>query len=346
MSLSKQLIKMVIEDKDPEGAMEFLLGRYDVEKQAKAIHSMHCAVRRKMLKDDSNRRADYENEIRQLIASLDASNYDDRATLNYLLTKPLMEQQQIYKMKKYVLRDHQAQARLHKINPAIQLICDFKLPEHVVKNVMAYTRDARVKRMMHEDGRDYTMGRATMERIIADAKRTIDVIKNPIRKPKQWYDYVVCCGLLSGRRTWEIVSSLEWDPIPDRPFQARISGLAKSLEHEVMNQGHPEIDIPLLCDFDTFDKAMWELRGFRTLTGHCDDKENKIEYGLMNASQRVFGRVVNHTEKRNMYSEMAFRDRENSKFLTDCSRIAWIEAALGHKSSFHSNATYTAMNIE
>ena len=337
---------MVIEDKDPEGAMEFLLGRYDVETQAKAIHSMHCGVRRAMLKDESNRRTEYETEIRQLIASLDPNNDEDRYTLTYLLTKPLLEQQQIYKMKKPVLRDHIAQARLNKINPAIQLICDFKLPEDVVSHVMAYTRNARQKRMYHQDGREYTMTRVDMDRILAVAKRTIDVRTNPVQRPKQWCEYVVCCGLLSGRRTWEIVSTLEWDPLPDLPFQARVSGMAKSLEHEVMNQGHPEIDIPLLCDFDTFDRAMWELRGFRTLTGRCDDKENNIQAGLRSASQRLFGRVISHTEKRNIYSEMAFRDKENSKFMLDCSRVAWVEAALGHKSLFHANATYTAMNIE
>ena len=332
---------------DSEGAVHFLLGRYDPTTQAHTIRSMFERCKRLYLKDPSNRRAKYEEDIRSLMDYLrpytpDPDAEEDLRRLDRLLHASLLEQNQVYSTPKspYLL-DHEADVTLHAIRPACTVFYDFILPEPILRDAFNYAKEKRTARMLQSDGKQYNFTVADVDHMIRVARSEL---ATNIVKPRNYFNVIAALGLLSGRRTYEIAKTLQYSPGPT-PLQATVSGINKG--HALKSEEFHTI--PILTTYESFASAMDKLRAFRTVEGMCDDSPMaSVRHGVAVATKRLFGRSLSHTQKRNLYSEMAYRDKENSGFMTQgCSKGAWVKLALCHDLIFPDpTSTYASMTIQ
>lgn len=124
-----------------------------------------------------------------------------------------------------------------------------------------------------------------------------------------------CLSLVSGRRKWELCSTLKVKSVPDRDYQAQVSGIAKralkDFNHDVW------FTIPLLVKIDVFVRGLAQLRQYPHTMGeyHYTDK--------------IFPKMK-HTYYRNIFSTWAFKNRETNKFLEgeSCSELGFRSKAL------------------
>lgn len=332
---------------DSEGAVHFLLGRYDTTTQAHTIRSMFERCKRLYLKDPSHRRAKYEEEIRALIEEVKSDSPDpdaeeDVRRLTKLLQASLLEQNRVYSTNKsrYLL-NKEADATLHTIRPACTVFYDFVLPEAIVQDAFNHSNKRRAQRMLQTDGKEYNFSLAEVDEMIRAAKAAIDT---DITRPREYYRVIAALGILSGRRAFEIAKTMSYSQGPT-PFQATVTGTTKgnALKSEQV------YSVPLLVPYTSFATAMDKLRAFRTVEGLCDDQPMiSIRAGVNIETKKLFKRSLSHTQKRNIYSEMAYRDRENNGFVAQgCSKAAWVKMALCHDLIFMDpTSTYSSMTIQ
>lgn len=121
---------------------------------------------------------------------------------------------------------------------------------------------------------------------------------------------VEALGLLTGRRRWEIISTLKIRTVPDNSFQAEVSGLCKRFQDDLWYK------IPLLAPIDVIIKGLCKVR---QCTLHVKGKYTSV---------KMFPRL-NHTAYRDLYTKRAYRDRHINKFHQDsCSEMWWGSMAL------------------
>lgn len=118
-------------------------------------------------------------------------------------------------------------------------------------------------------------------------------------------------GLLTGRRKWEILSTLKIRSVPDNLFQAEVSGLCKRFRDDFWYK------IPLLAPIDVIIMGLCKVRQY---TSHTQ--------GRYSSCKMLFPRL-HHTSYRDIYTKRAYRDRHINKFHPDsCSELWWGTMAL------------------
>lgn len=320
-----------MEDEDPGKAMEILLARYeDKQAQASAIVSQVANIRRHILLNNSYRRPGYTEEIRALMKGMNEWS-EDYQRLQRLLTFSLLKQHSVYMDKKPFLENQEANKTLKLIRPCKAALYDFKTPKDIYtshhKNVRERVRAQQFHRLKERE--HYTFSITEAETYIQKAR---SVLQQPILSPETYYDIAAALCLLSGRRNFEILKELSIQP-GKTEYQARVYGLCKK-----QVQGRPDcegVDIPLLCPYWEFEFGLATLRNFRDWIDEPNSARisGKTSRGISNACFRLFGRKLSHTQKRNIYSEMAYLNKENNGFLVgeeSCSKNFWIASALGH----------------
>lgn len=336
-------------DRDPDGAIQVLLGRYDPIADASRLVGAYYNARRRYLNNDSNRRAEYEQEIRALIRDVtsasdspDTDTEEDIRRLNRLLTCSLLEQNRVYgSPKSQYLLNEEADQILHTINPACKFFYDYVLPESIILESRKTAVARRVTRMLQADGKEYNFQLAELEEMVRIAR---DELNSTITRARDYYRMIIAVQLVSGRRTVEVLQAMHYSAGPT-PFQARVSGITKgrALKHEEV------YNIPLLVPYSSFASAMDKIRAYRTIEGTSFDKPmTTARCSILHYAKQLFGRSLTHTQKRNIYLEMAYRDKENNGFIAQgCSREAWCKLALCQDLIFRdATSTYQAMTVE
>jgi hypothetical protein len=167
---------------------------------------------------------------------------------------------------------------------------------------------------------------------------TITDLQDILSKARNWreytnaWDWLACATVLTGRRAEEILTTLEWEPCAN-PNTAMVRGI---LKQGLVDAEYP---IPLLCPYQEFEDIIQQIRAAQLV----------YHGGTMHrAVKRVFGRWLNHTERRNIYCEAAYRCRHESQFYPDASKVCWFDLALCHANNVaftSSNLTYQALTF-
>ena len=188
---------------------------------------------------------------------------------------------------------------------------DFKCPDHIQA---AASIDK--KRKIEED-HDHKTHKAesyhfTEEEIDAMIQQAIDycqsennwsVRANSVRM-------LEAIGLLTGRRKWEIASTLKLRSVPGHDYQAEIRGLGKQLFEQDWQR------IPLLAPIDVVVAGISKARKYAHSSGN---------YHVV---KRLFPRLT-HTHYRDIYSKRAFDQRHINGFHPEsCSELWWKKSAL------------------
>lgn len=147
-------------------------------------------------------------------------------------------------------------------------------------------------------------------------------IQTIISRARQWrqfthpWELVACASILCGRRTQEITWSM--DIVEKKGYVIHVKGLLKQ------NVGAGPI--PILTHCDDFEALIAKIRETELPT-------ESSTHRLKPAFLRVFGEWFNHTQRRNIYCEAAYRMRHESGFFPEYPPIMWFDKALCHDSN-------------
>lgn len=165
-----------------------------------------------------------------------------------------------------------------------------------------------------------------------------------------FWNLVFCLQLASGRRLIEILVTLKYEPGPTR-YQAKVKGIAKKQWEVAMNFGEEtEYIIPLSVPYSLFESGMKLIREYRSYEGmDALDLGHAVGVRLGAASNRACNRRLTHTQKRNLYLEKVYEDREINRFHVgeeSCSHRVWVADALCHSTPpVTETDRYTVMQI-
>lgn len=331
--LKEQLAATVMDNEDPQGGLCDLLVCYDDPfASASKLCSMIANTRRFITSQDRYRHPDYVSKVQELMSPMHRWS-EDYQRLEFLLHAPLRRQQSVYISKIPYLVNDAADSLLKEIRPCQDPFYEFVLPRQIM-------REARAQREQRMLGQQYHMNheRDFYQFSVAEGQQYIttarSVLRNTIDSPSSYYEMIAAVGFLTGRRNYEVMVTINLYPGP-MILQANVVGLCKK---GISRQYEAPVPIPLLAPYPEIDEALYKIRNYRSYEDRdCGVVSGNSSRGISRACKRLFGRVLSHTQKRNMYSELAYRDKENNGFCVgnqSCSKNAWVAAALGHVPNF------------
>lgn len=340
----QMIIDRLMEDRDPDGAMKLLLSFYDDHlQQSSAIYVYWSSIRQAICSEEKYRSRRYFSRLSELMTR---ANKDDYDRLKVLYNAPLKSQHRVSIQKKPFLQDRQLDSDLKDIKPVQSIMYDFVLPPEITADAMHQNHLSMLEAQRHQRKplETYHMSLQEAEDII---ETSIAVLHENLVTEKDYWKNVVALQILSGRRNYEILVTLNYRRA-SHPYQANVSGLLK--KKQLGDVDTVVYTIPLLCTYDTFQKAMNRLRDVKDIYGDPKDISSMIGGKMDTACRHLFGRKLTHTQKRNVYSEMAWRKRysENNYLIDDqsCSKAMWIVNALAHDITFSVHERYQTMIIE
>lgn len=338
------IIDRLMDDHDPEGAMKLLLSYYDDPiNQSVAIYGYWSSIRQAICADNRYRSKHY---FPRLASIMERSSQDDYDRLKVLYNAPLKAQHRISIQKKPFLQDRRLDQELKDLKPVKSYMYDFVLPPEIVSDAMHQNHLSMIEAQSHQRQplESYKMSEAKAIDII---ETCIGVLSDNLIDESDYWKNMVALQIVSGRRNYEILMTLNYTRA-SHPFQANVSGILK--KKTLSDQDNTVYTIPLLCSYALFQKAMDRFRDVRDVYGTPKEVSSMLGGKLNTACKRMFGRRLTHTQKRNIYSEMAYRRRheENHFLINDqsCSKSMWIVQALAHDITFSVHERYQTMIIE
>lgn len=277
-----------------------------IKRNTENAYSYYKYIRQKIFRDDGFRNPNYVQRVRDF-QHAHFSPYDDEWILvEELCNSPLSYQYRVETSRKpYLANSPQLDKTLKQIRSIIDPFYDYIMPPEIVEAAIEKERDAREAKHMK------ALNIGDIQTIISKAREWRTCKENP-------WQLVACALILTGRRVIEIIDTLEWEMAGD--YLVNVRGIAKQ------DVGDNPVLIPLLCHYDDFNELMQQIR-----VGQLPTTANT--YGLKMAFKSYFGRWYNHSERRNIYGEAAFRARNENQFYPTMSKVMWIDKALAHNTN-------------
>jgi hypothetical protein len=333
MGFKENVAKRLLDDKRPREAVNMILKRYpDPMKSTIAVYSLWSRIRLFIASQEMNRNKYYDEKMTTLIYSI-PDDHVDKDMLIRLMSSGISQQHRVQSSSRQYLVDKDYDALLKQIRVMKAPFYYFTLPEEIVKERKRVLL-ARAKADQRHEKRDrsyYQFGSDEVEMIIHSAR---DFICGPIvvKKKKDLCLLVNACQILSGRRNFEICKSLTYAKA-DHPMQARVNGICK--KDKLRAENREDYVIPLLCEYHEWESAMNLLRHH---TSYLPDNPSLVNSSIggkvLHYSDVLFGRRLTHTQKRNLYAEVAYSHRESDNEFcigdNSCSKHVWISKALCH----------------
>lgn len=260
-------------------------------------------VRNKIIHNTENRHPQYLSRLRDLQYRHFSPQDKEWDLLEHLYNSPLGYQYRVESSPKPYLADH---PELDKALKMIQALPNefyaYELPEE-------YGDAHRERKLERREAKH-------MNPVNIANLQTILCLSREWRDFKHPWEIVACALILCGRRVGEVLSSLVWEK--HGPYTALVGGIAK---RDMLDEDR--VVIPLLCVYEDFDEIMTKIREAQLPT-------TSTTHRLKPACVKVFGQWFNHSQRRNIYGEAAYRMRHESGFHPDMSKIMWIDKALSH----------------
>lgn len=337
---TKKLVHIVMVECNPWHAIQIILDSFSdpTNTDAYAVYRAWANTRQQIYKNmDHYVNPDYENQVRMLQAKCMPWTQDFQVLEN-LLTSSLGVRVRFHESTKqvYCLEDETLNAILKQIKPLQEPFYEFIMPQTIIQKA----QDINKKRVLdnhqhtHNPSSFYNFDQEMVTTTIDTAR---NYICNPSTKPKTSY-LLACLQILTGRRNIEICGTAVWTPVPGKPYQASISGIAK--QTGILTNQPNDVVVPLLSDFDTIHNALQCLRATQST------RKRVIPSGYHLAQLKLFGRKLTHTQYRGVYIHSAFQNRSTNEFHPDVSRDLFNILALGHTPSYFSTSQdYSTINV-
>lgn len=257
-------------------------------------------VRQRFIHNTENRHPHYLSRLRDLQYRHLSPQDEEWDLLEHLYHSPLHHQYRVETSRKpYLPHRPDLDQALRSIKTLPDIFYQYVLPPEVVE--IHIERQMERRELKHLN----PVNIANLQTILCRAREW--------RSLNHPWELVACALILCGRRVGEILETLTWEP--DGPYTANVKGLTKQPVDEAV--------IPLLCPYEDFHDLMSKIREVQLPT-------TSTTHRLKPAFVRVFGEWLNHSQRRNVYGEAAYRMREESGFHPTMSKIMWIDHALAH----------------
>lgn len=305
------ILHILFTERDPEKAIQLTIDR-DPEN----AYSFYCYCRQHIFRDERHRHPQYLQRVRAFRDTYGPQD-PEWGLLSKLMEGSLRTQYRVETTGRY-LRDKAKDQVLKSIPCLFDEFYEYRMPLEIVEDAQ------RQKRARREIKHSRPVQISNLDFIVATARNWF-TLKRP-------WDLVACASILCGRRTMEIVREMECTPKSE--YQLEVKNLCK----QEIGAG----PIPVLCDADKFMLLLEKIREHQL---PVDSSTHRLKPAFL----RVFGRWFNHSERRNIYCEAAWRMRHESGFYPEMSRIMWFDKALCHDDNvIHqaTNLTYHAAHIE
>jgi hypothetical protein len=289
-----EIIHILFKENDPQKAIE-----QTIERDPDNAYSFYKYCRQRIFKDDENRDPHYLQRVRHFQHAHYSPQDPEWGFLDGLMEQPLRAQYRVETARRRYLSNPQLDQALKAINCLPPCFYEYKMPTDVVEDAVDKLRERRElkhARPVHI---------SNLQTIVSTA-REWRCFKHP-------WELVACASILSGRRTQEIVRDMEYEPYSEYCLSVR-----KLCKQEIGSGV-----IPLLCLADEFCELMGKIREHQL---PIDSSTHRLKPAFL----RLFGQWYNHSERRNMYCEAAWRMREVSGFYPETSKIMWFDKALCH----------------
>lgn len=345
MGIKEELKTIIIDERNPEKAMDILVSKYpDPLSSCIALYSSWSRVRLYICSIEDNRNKYYIKRMLHLLSRIPIE-HEDHTKVENIMTSSLKQQHRVRCSKYQYLKCKEYDDILKQIPVIKAPFYKFNLPRDIVEH-----RKKVLESRAKEDQRHTRKPRNEYSFSLSDASSFVDtarglLLTNP-RTMKDYYILINACQILSGRRNYEIMNSLVYHS-SSHPWQANIVGICKkdSLSSYSM------YTIPLLCPYEEWSHAMDKIRNFHDVDGDPSLANSRHGGRILKYSTNVFGRKLTHTQKRNIYIEMAYlrREDENHFLIEDqsCSKAVWVALALCHHEPGKPSTTqrYQAMEL-
>jgi len=162
-----------------------------------------------------------------------------------------------------------------------------------------------------------------------------------LQRPGDHVQLAIALMIVTGRRCIEVVKEATFGAIPERPYQAMVSGIAKR------SKDGKAYSIPLLLPFRDVQNALIRLRAFKNFDGLSSAQVNHKMREVSRNVNKLFGRKLDHTQRRNIYVEVAYENRHVNGFYPSLTKHQWAPLALTHQEKVAMSTTdrYQMMNI-
>lgn len=277
--------------------------RLTIERNEQNAFSFAKYCLQKIYADDAHRHPHYLQRVRHFQHVHFGPQDPEWGQLNDLMEGSLRSQYRVEISRDSFFRGRPDLDRaLREIKCLPDAVYDYRIPDELVEDAKERERERREQ--LHSN----PVNISDVQTIIS---RALDwrAFSNP-------WELVACASILCGRRTIEILREAEFTPV-DR-YIVRVSGLVK--------QGRGEGPIPIVGETCEFMAIMEKIREANLPTASHTNR-------LKPAFTRVFGEWFNHTQRRNIYCEATYRNRDVSGFHPGLPRMVWFDKALCHDSN-------------
>lgn len=323
-----QTLSSLVVNGEAERASSLLNARYP-DDDLKA-YRMWGMVRGLVTGDDTNRDPSYLPRLHALIDSL-PETHPDRHLLQRLAGASLSVQHKTFVYpKRKPFQDEEVGKIFFGMPPAIPAVYAFTVPQARRENANIIKVEARTGRHLQLRESEI-IPETVIDKTVEDAKAYVASRFRVVDHP-QFFALASALALLSGRRTMEIMHSLQWKS-NGKEYQASVSGLSK---RGFMTWDQPTwVDIPLLISYHDFDVAMRYLRSAKDRKGRMIGEylSKKVTgYSSAKGYRMVFGDFkMTHTISRSLYLMVGFKRRfDENEFHPEMSELMWKHHALAH----------------
>lgn len=271
-----------------------------IERDPSNAYSFHRYCRRRFVTDDANRDPQYLHRVRHFQHVHFSPQDPEWDLLTKLMEGSLRSQYRVETSRKSFFPGRpDLDAALRQIKCLPPAFYEYVLPDEIVERALDREQERR------EEAHCRAINIADIQTIVSRAK-TWEGREHP-------WELLACASILCGRRTQEIIWAAEFTIVSK--YVVHVKGLLK--------QAVGEGDIPLLVEAEEFLRLLAKIR----------ENQLPIEsttHRLKPAFVRIFGEWFNHTQRRNIYCEAAFRLRQESGFYPEHPRLFWFDKALCH----------------
>jgi len=300
------LAKQVMDDNDPQGAADHIMAIAGNDHPEK-IEGAFKNVRVRIMNQPEYINIEGASEALALL-QFPGIEDEDKRRLEELLRMPISKQHWAQRFA-VIFKNQELEARYKAIRFFKDPFYDFKMPQEVAIDYKLKCHDRSNDNHAHQrrDQSTYHFGEEEINSMIEEA---IEYCQSD----RDWNQKANSCrlleavGLLTGRRKWELASTLKIRSVADNDYQAEVRGISKALfTDETWRR------IPLLAPISVIVSAISKIR-------RCHHESGK--YG---AGKRLFPKLT-HTRYRDIYASKTYELRAVNKFHPESCSLLWFRS--------------------
>lgn len=347
MSITDEMVIDCVIDDGPDDGISLLISIYDDPiEDAYTIYNRWKRLRTLMMRDKRFANTKYEDSIQELMTlskTLDPTYFDLQLLQNLLLSSQVDRHNIQLKTRRDTFKSVEVFNLFKTIKPLNHSFYQFKLPSDIIDANFSMVHAIDLQKQKHQKSRS-NLFEITSQQLLQWKNTALNYVTDTTYHIKGNSGYLISAiQLLCGRRLIEVLEKMDIIGIGPTRFSAKVANLAKEKSSIEGKDKESYIVIPLLCDYDIFKSSIQKIRELEPTSGAV---RSYVFTKTSKASQDMFGQVLDHTIKRNIYCELCWLEKYIHNCYTTYSKKAFFGTILGHSLlNFDNTDQYTSLTV-